>query len=521
MTIFNQQSRTANMVRIAIVAEICTIANLIFGFVYRSIFLSVLSTQYLGINGLFVQILQVLSLADLGIAGAITFRFYKPIKENNIEQVGRLMNFFKFVYRIICTVILGVGIALLPFIQLLIKDTSEIPKDISLHFIYILFLLQSASSYMFAYKQTLLTVDQRQYAVSLFQMISTFARHCVQTIFLLTTHNYTMTLVSSIALQILSNFLMSIYVTRRYASVFEVKSKLSQEEKKEILRDTRACMVHKIGGIVLNSTDNLIVSKFVGIISVGLYSNYALIINNLTTLATQILSNTTASLGNMCTSLNSKERYVVYKNLIFVNLWVTSTLTICLYTLISPFIVIWVGQDMLLSRITVICLGLKFYMTLTRQVNMAYITASGLFVKDIYRPFIEASINLIVSIYYVNKLGIAGVFLGTIISALCTVIWREPYLIFKHNLKVKPYRYIFMQISFLAATVFMCLIAEHYLTSYITGFVSWGISAVLILIVTELFLILCFGSTQEFQYLKELALKAVKKMVDKLERNKV
>lgn len=510
--LFNRKSRTENVVRIALVSEICTIANLIFGFVYRSIFLSVLSAQYLGVNGLFTQILQVLSMADLGIAGAITFRFYKPISNNDVMQVGKLMNFFKLVYRIICAVIIGVGLSLLPFLDFLIKDTSEVPADVSLHIVYLLFLLQSASSYMFAYKQTLLVVDQRQYAVSMFRLVLSFVRYCAQTAFLLVTHNYTMTLIINIALQIFGNYAMSVYVTRRYKPVFQIKDTITKDEKREILHDTRACMVHKIGGVVLNSTDNLVISKFVGLVSVGLYSNYALIISNLTTLATQMLSNTTASLGNMCASLGNQERYAVYKKLSFVNLWIASSLTVCLYTLINPFITVWVGESMLLSRMTVICLCAAFYITLTRQVNLSYTSASGLFVKDIYRPFIEATINLVVSIFFVIKIGIAGVFLGTVISELTTVWWREPYLIFKHNLKVKPYRYIIMHAEFLLATILMCALAEGFLVGFIHGFLSWGITAIVVFALTELCLYGIFCRTEEFVYLRDV----IKRTVDKL-----
>lgn len=518
MNIFNQQSRTENVVKIALISEVCTILNLIFGFVYRSIFLYVLSAEYLGLNGLFLQVLQVLSLADLGIAGAITFRFYKPIKNNDVVQVGRLMNFFKFVYRIICLVILSVGLSILPFIKMFIKDPSEIPADVNIYFVYVLFLFQSASTYMFAYKQTLLVADQRQYTVSFFQMISNFLKQCLQTAFLLITKNYNMTLAINIITTVLGNFIVSCYVTKKYRPVFAVKEKLSKVEQKEILHDTKACMFHKVGGVVLNSTDNLIASKLVGLISVGLYSNYSLIIGNLTTLATQLLSNITASLGNMYASLKREERYTVYMKLIFVNLWFASTLTVCLYVLIDPFISLWVGDSMLLNKLTVVFLVIKFYLSLTRQVNMSYTSASGLFVKDIYRPFVEASINLILSIFFVTKIGLAGIFLGTIISELATVIWREPYLVFKHDFKRSPARYIAFQISFFAITLCMCGVFEYIFTKMITSFVWWILSAVIVLLLTELCLFTVFYRTPEFSHLKYIAGKILTKVLNKVKR---
>lgn len=504
MKIFNQKSRTQNMMRIAVVSEISTIINLLFGFIYRSIFLSILSAEYLGINGLFTQILQLLSLADLGIAGAITFRFYKPIQQEDVFQVGKLMNFFKTIYRIILVVIVGIGLLLLPFLHLLIKDTSEIPSDVNLYVIYLLFLIQSASSYMFAYRQTLLTADQKQYIVSLMQLGGTFLRYLGQVIFLICTHNYSLTIAINIGLNILSNYAISLYAKRKYAPVFEIKETLSFLEKKEIFNDTKATLCHKIGGVVLNSTDSIILSKFAGLLSVGLYSNYSLIIGNLSTLAKQILSNTTASLGNACAELNAQERYKVYRNLVFLNLWIASTLTICLYVLINPFIELWVGKSMLLNKLTVISLCAQFFFELARQVNLSYTSASGLFVKDIYRPFIEAGINLVVSIVLVNILGIAGVFLGTVISCVTTVTWREPYLIFKYDLKRKANEYIANFIIFICFTLLLCVIFEVIFTRFITNFFMWVICGLAIMILTQCIFVAFMHKRPEFTYMVQI-----------------
>lgn len=516
MKVFNQKSRTQNMMRIAVVSEICTILNLIFGFVYRSIFLSILSAEYLGINGLFTQILQLLSLADLGIAGAITYRFYKPIQQDDILQVGKLMNFFKTIYRIILLVVLGVGLLLLPFLHFLIKDTAEIPSDVNLYAIYLLFLIQSASSYIFAYRQTLLTADQKQYIVSLIQLLGTFLRYVGQVVFLISTHNYSLTIAINIALNILTNYVISLYAKHKYSPVFDVKETLSTSEKKAIFNDTKATMCHKIGGVVLNSTDSVILSKFVGLLSVGLYSNYSLIIGNLSTLANQILSNTTASLGNACAELSAQERYKVYRNLVFLNLWVASTLTICLYVLINPFIELWVGESMLLNKLTVISLCAQFFFELARQVNLSYTSASGLFVKDIYRPFIEAAINFVVSIVLVNILGIAGVFLGTVISCVTTVTWREPYLIFKYDLKRKANEYISNFLTFICLTVILCILFEMIFTQFMKSYFTWLICSLAIMLFTQLIFVALMHKKSEFAYLAQIIRRISGKILKRL-----
>lgn len=152
---FNRESRKKNVLRASFVGATCNLINTVLGFIYRTIFIRVLSSSYLGINGLFSNILQILSFADLGISTAIVYRFYEPISQNDVHKVGQLMNFFKSVYRIIASVILVAGMSLLPFLNFFIKDTSELPLDVNLQLIYILFLLQTLSSYLFVYKQTI------------------------------------------------------------------------------------------------------------------------------------------------------------------------------------------------------------------------------------------------------------------------------------------------------------------------------------------------------------------------------
>ena len=162
---FNRESRKKNVLRASFVGATCNLINTILGFIYRTIFIKVLSSSYLGINGLFSNILQILSFADLGISTAIVYRFYEPISKNDVTKVGQLMNFFKKVYNGVASIILVAGLSLLPFLNQFIKESSEIPSDINLQEVYLLFLLQTLSSYLFVYKQTILSADQKQYRV--------------------------------------------------------------------------------------------------------------------------------------------------------------------------------------------------------------------------------------------------------------------------------------------------------------------------------------------------------------------
>ena len=444
---FNKNSRTNNVIRTTVVGTTCNIINLLMGFVYRSIFLFFLSSAYLGINGLFTNILQILSFAELGIGGAISFRLYKPISDGNVEEVGRLMRFFKKIYFSIALAIMTVGFGILPFLEYFIKDTAEIPNDVNIYFIYILFLLQTVTSYICVSPQMLLCADQKQYKLTLFQSGSKLIQYIVQIGFLIMSRNYTITLSVGILTTLMINIIISTYVKNQYPEVFAIKDSISKEQAKLIFSDTKSTMCHKIGGTVLSSTDSIILSSFVGLVTTGLYSNYSLIITSLNSVLGQVFGSFTSSLGNTHFVLKSDDAYNVYKKLLFANFWISGMCTVCLVNLISDFVSIWLGKDMILDQIAIIAICLQFYLESIRLISTSYTFGSGLFSKDVLRPLIEAVINISVSIILVRNLGIAGVFFGTVVSHLVTVTWREPMILYKYEFK-KPLKEYWAEFTF-------------------------------------------------------------------------
>lgn len=411
------------------------ISNVVFSFVYRTCFLLVLSKEYLGINGLFSNILQVFSLAELGIGSVIAFRLYDPIKNKDIQHVSALMDFYKTAYHIICGIILVMGLIMLPFLNFFIADTSEIPADVNIRIVYILFVLQSAISYLFIYKQSIAIADQNGYVVSNYNIFLNLLTNSSKILILFLTENFTVTLFTGIVITVLSNYLFSRFITIRYKDVFSQQIKLNKSEKIGILKDTYAMLCHKIGSTVVFSSDNLILSKYIGIKILGIYSNYSLIISSLSTLISKMLSELTPGIGNINITATPEKKLEIYYRLSFLNMWIASFCTVTLWIMINPFIAVWQDETFLLDSIVVLILCVKFFIDTSRAINGTFINSCGLFVKDKIRPLIEVVINLTISIYLVKKIGIAGIFIGTIGSTVLTSWWREPYLLYRHIFK--------------------------------------------------------------------------------------
>ena len=338
------------------------------GFIAQKIFINTLGQTYLGINGLFTNIISMLSIADLGIGAAITYNLYKPIAEDNKERISILINFYKKSYRVIALIILILGCIIMPFLTSIVSEEDIQNVNANIYFIFALFLIDTVASYLLTYKRSMLYANQKNYIISLVHIGYVLILNIIQIIILLFTHNYYLYLIIKIICRITENIIITNIVNKIYPYLKEkVTSKLDAETRTDINRRLKASIFHNIGGFVVLGTDNIIISKFLGISVVGLYSNYYLIINTVNTLLSQIFSGITASLGNLLVEKNNGKAYDIAKKLMFVNFWIYSFATIAIYEIINPFIKVWLGENFLFDNLTVLILSLNFYFQVMRR----------------------------------------------------------------------------------------------------------------------------------------------------------
>lgn len=488
---YNEKKITSNMFRISIISTIASIVSMGVQFGYRTFFLFILSKEYLGIEGLFSNIIQILSLSELGIGTIIAYRLYEPIKNKKNDVVASIMGFYRKIYAIIAMIVAATGIFLFPFLKFLVKDASEIPSDVNFYIVYTLFLAQSISTYFFSYKQTLLTADQRGDLVAIFNTGISLLKGVIQLCVLYFTHNYQYVLASAIILLVTSNWLFSIYITKQYYDIFKIKIDIDKRLKNNIFRDVRASVCHKIGGVVSTSTDNIVLSAFVGLGKLGLYSNYVLLIEAAKMIVVQLLGNFTASVGRANLTMGKQEYYNFYEKLLVINFAIVDIVTVCLVVLINPFMIIWQGKDMIFSNTEIIIIIACFYLNTVRLINISFTNANGMYVKDIARPLIEVIINLILSVTLTIRFGMIGVFIGTIVSHLTTVGWREPYIIYKYVFHKSVFRYFYLYIFNGIAVSLVCFAIKEYFCLEITDLFLWIIQAIITVALSSmLFLVL-------------------------------
>lgn len=453
--------RTSYSIKNISISFIGQIITILIAFPTRTIFINTLGSSYLGINGLLTNIISIFSLADLGIGTAIIYSLYKPIFESDYQKISKLMNFYRNAYILIGIFVFILGLFLCPFLPSLIKN--QIFSNSYLYTIFFLFLFNSVLSYLFSYKRSIIIASQKSYIVNTIHYFLLILLNLFQMLFLILTKNFIIYLVLQIIFTFLENIIISIIANRKYQFLkINNREKLSVTEKKIIFTNVKALILHKVGSITLASTDNIVISSFVGINWVGIYSNYLLISNALVSILNQMLNSLTASIGSLILEKETKKKIETFEIVFFFFSWLVGFCSICLWELLNPFISFWVGKEYLLSNNIVLLIVMNFYITCMRNPILIFKNAAGLFKQDRFKPIIEALINAILSVALVSNFGISGVLISTLISIILTSLWVEPFIVYKYIFKIGVKNYFF---KFLIYVVLITLIG------FITDFI--------------------------------------------------
>lgn len=505
-----EKSRTEYSVRNTTAAMISRILAILMGFLTRVVFTHTLSESYVGVNGLFGDILSVLSLSELGIGTAITYALYQPIAEKDIEKQKTLMRLYRRLYLAVAGIVTAAGLAVVPFMDVLIKNKPDIDN---LTLIYLIYLANSVLSYLLIYKKTLLDAHQLSYIGVVCQTGFWMLQDILQMVLLVVTHNFILYLLVSMVCTVGCNLCISRKADRMYPYLKEREVRaLPREERGQILRNIRAMMMHKAGTVVLNNTDNLILSAVVGISSVGCYSNYYLVIGSIRQVLDQSFQGITASVGNLGATQHENRIKEIFESAFFAGQWMYGFAAVCLFELLTPFVEISFGRQYIFGQAVVFILCLNFYVRGMRQAALIFRDSLGLFWFDRYKAVVEAVLNLVISIVLAGKYGTAGVFAGTFISTILTSVWIEPLILYRHSLK-EPVRGYFMRYAVYAAVTAGGGIITHLFCSMMQGNV-WTVFLMrlpICLLVPNIVMFLCFCRTKEMRFIADKIKRIIKK----------
>lgn len=509
------QSRTINSLKNIITGFIGQFIQTILGFISRTIFIKFLAMQYLGISGLFNNILSMLSLAELGVGTAIIYALYKPLSENNKKELSILMRFYEKAYRIIGCVVGVMGIVLIPFLNLIIKDAPEINEN--LYVIYCFYLFNTVISYFYSYKNSIIVADQKNYISAITSYIISMIQTVLQTLVLVITRNFLVYLAVQTVCTVAFNIIISKIADRLYPFLKEkTTDKLESKEKRSLVKNIKALMIAKLSGVLVNNTDNMIITYFSGLATVGLSSNYTMLIGIINTILNQIFTGITASVGNLNAKESKDKKKDFFEIINFANFWVFGFSTIGIIVLINDVIKIWIGNRFILPINITIILAINFYMVGMQNAIWTFKNTMGLFRYGRYILLITAILNLILSMLLGKYLGLFGILLATAISRILTNAWYDPYAVYRYGLECKSREYFKRYLEFLIILILNLLITRLVCNFIIVSNIWTLLLKILICTVisnTVFIILLC--KKREFMYFKNFIINILKPILNK------
>lgn len=479
-------------------------------FISRTVFIYYLGEGYLGINGLFTNVLGVLSFAELGIGTAINFSLYKPVAEQNIEKIKAYMFYYKWAYRIIALIVSILGVVLIPFLDILVTDPGDV-GNIAVY--YCIYLFNTVTSYFVSYKYSLVNAEQKNYIYTNINLIINASTIVIQIISLIIWKNFMAYLLVAAGFGVIQKIFISVYFDKLYPYLKDKNvNKLSKDEKKTLIDKVKALIIHKIGDVSVHQTDNIIVSAFVSTKMVGLLSNYNLIISTISGCINILFNSVTGSLGNMVATETKEYQYQIFKKYRFIGFWFYGFTAIALAILMSPFITLWIGDRMVVNVATINLIVLDYYMIGQRICLNNIKSAAGVFEPDKYVALLQAVVNLIASIVLVKLIGLPGVYLGTIMQGMLSSILK-PILSYK-ILFGRSSKYYFIDsvrygvIVFIAYVICYCLSREILENVTVLNFI---VMIGLVVIIPNAIFVLVFHKSEEFIYLVAMVKKLAKR----------
>ncbi len=503
----NKKNRTFKTLTNISYGFISKLLSMLLSFISRAIFVRVLTVEYLGIQGLFSDVLMLLTMADLGFGVAMGYSFYEPLANNDYKKLSSLVGFYKKVYNIIAAAVLVLGLSFLPFINYVVVVEKPIPY---LHVYYVLILLNTVASYLLIYKSNIIIADQKKYIVSKYDMGFNLIKIVIQIGILYFTGSYGAFLMISIMTTLGKNIATSAVADKMYP-IDRTPYKLDKDDSSKILSNMKSVFLYKLSSVLLTGTDNLLISIMVGTVAVGSYANYKLITMNLMSLVGILFNSITPSIGNLIVSESYEKRYRVFGIMQMASFWIATTFTVAIYLLTDDFISLWLNESYVLNRQILIAIVFNFYLAVTLHPIWSFREATGLYVKTRYVMVATAIVNLVCSVIFGLYYGVAGIVFASFIAKIVTYFWYEPLVLFGDFFNRRARVYFIKHIQNVCILM-LCLMVSSYLFDGIKvdGYFKWLIKGVAITVITTVIYVIINIRSEAFRTIRERMVHIVK-----------
>ena len=482
-------------------------------FALRTVFINFLGNEYTGVSGLFTDILQVLSLMELGLDASMIYSLYEPIAKHDKRRISALLNFYRNAFNIIGVLVLISGVCCTPFLQYIVKDVPSIHEDIRV--IFLLYVATSAFSYFIIYKSLLLRADQKSRVIYYISSATDIVESIADIIILIMTRSFYAYLILHFIATVGKNVIISTVSSNTYREYFnDTTLRLTKAEKLKLYKDLACLTIYNLAGVVINSTDSIFISAFVGTVEVAIIGNFTLLINNVRTAVNQIVNATKPSIGNLAATSSNDKQEIVFKRMNFLAFWVACCCCTCFYNLLNPFVGnIWFNESYKISERIIAVLVVNFYIAVMAFPVESFRGANGLFVQGWIRPAIMAVLNIVLDFFWGKAWGIFGILIATTVSRLSTQAWYDPWLIHRKVFDRNVIPYYRKYLLYACITAASC-VAVYFICRNIpirNVLLDFSVKALVSILIPNIIILIVYRSSDEYQYVIGLICKFLKR----------
>lgn len=464
---------------------------------HRRFLIECVGNEINGLNSLYSSLLNVLSVAELGIGSAIVYCMYRPIVEKNHEQVVALYQLFKKVYHVVGAMIFAIGMVCVPLLPYLAKDYVAI--DINIYLPFVIILLNACLTYMYTTKLALIDAYKNNYITTTLNSCNVIISHILQTVILVCTRSYFWCVFSLIPITVLHWIVTEILCRRMHGDILKAGTqKLDAGLKAQVLKNVKAMFAHRLGSVLVYSADSVIISVFIGVVLLGKYTNYTTIITNMTTMIALFFSPLVSIVGHMY--VTEKERTIKYYHFFYAfNVSLGMIFYMGYYAVADSLVSILFGEGLEMAKQVLLVITVNYFIQFIRQANHLFREATGTFYQDRWKPFAEGILNVILSIaavlafskWFGEEIGLVGVIVATIVTNLTLCHLIEPYVIYKYAFGVSVKKqwiknYLYIALFILSLLVLdRCLVSmeNRWLELLVNGCISVAFSVIPVLVI--------------------------------------
>lgn len=484
------------------------VVTMVLRFVLRYVFIMKLGDTLTGVEGLYTDILTMLSLAELGVGTAVNYSLYGPVARGEKEKIKSYMLLYKKAYRVIAVVIAAVGILLVPFLPV-ITNHPEYLTNRELTIYYLIFLFNTVSTYFVAYKYSLANAEQKNYIQTNVITVTKMVTVAAQMAALLLLPNFLLYLLIQAGVELLQKIFVSWYLNRRYPILTEKDIQpLSREENDSVIKKVKALMLHRLGDMARLQTDTVIISSFLGLEVVGFMGTYKMIITSVSNYVNVIFNSVISSFGNLIATEGKERQFQLFKVYRFFAIWVYGFSAVGFFMLISPLVELYVGKERVLATSIIMWYLIDYFFKGERIVLSNFKTAAGVFEQDKYLTLIQGVVNLVISLALVQKVGMAGVYIGTVVSGLIANI-TKPVIIYRVCFEKEVKSYFVDSVKYLlviGVTLAILIPLQNALMPQVT-ILKFAVMVVIITVLFNGLFLLVYGRSEEFKYLWQMVRK--------------